>query len=267
MKILIQDINFSYGSHDVLQGVNMEISPGQVVCIAGPNGSGKSTLLKCLARVLIPKSGVVYLDGREISRLGSRELARLAGYVPQNGGEIFPFTVLEIVLMGRKPHLTWGVTRHDLEVVANVLKFMGIGEMAQRSLAELSGGQKQKVFIARALAQEPQVFLLDEPTSSLDIKHQLEVLEVVKALARRQSYVVIMVLHDLNLAARFSDHIVMLKDGRIYAAGKPRAVVTRENIGAVYGVEALIMESSFGPYVIPVGPVQGSDICLQAAAF
>jgi iron complex transport system ATP-binding protein len=252
---LIQDIRFSYGSHSVLKGVTMEVAPGQVLSIVGPNGSGKSTLLRCLARVLKPQGGAVFLDGREAARISSRELARLLGYVPQAVGEVFPFTVLETVLMGRKPHLNWGVAPKDLAVVAQVMQFMGLVEMAQRQMDQLSGGQKQKVFIARALAQEPQVFLFDEPTSSLDIRHQLEVLELVRELAGQQKRQVVMVLHDLNLAARFSDRMVMLKEGLIFAAGRPGDVLTAENVSAVYGVEASIADSALGPYVLPLRPV------------
>jgi iron complex transport system ATP-binding protein len=167
--------------------------------------------------------------------------------------------------MGRKPHLKWGVAKRDIEVVSEVIKFMGIEEMAERYLDQLSGGQKQKVFIARALAQEPQIFLLDEPTSSLDIRHQLEVLETLRELARQKKCLVIMVIHDLNLASRFSDKMVMLKEGRVFAAGKPGTVLTRENIGFVYGVEAAVTQSNFGPYVMPIRPVSDGEKCGQAA--
>lgn len=255
MRLLIQDICFSYGSNAVLKGVSMEVAPGQVLSIVGPNGSGKSTLLRCMARVLKPRNGSVFLDGREAAQIGSRELARLLGYVPQAVGEAFSFTVLETVLMGRKPHLNWGVAKKDLDVVAQVMRFMELDEMARRQMDQLSGGQKQKVFIARALAQEPQVFLFDEPTSSLDIRHQLEVLELVGELARQKKRQVVMVLHDLNLAARFSDRMVMLKDGLIYAAGQPGEVLTPENVGAVYGVEASIVDSALGTYVLPLRPM------------
>lgn len=266
MQLLIQDIVFSYGSCSVLKGVSMEVVAGQVLSIVGPNGSGKSTFLRCLARVLKPQGGAVFFDGRETAQISSRELAQLLGYVPQAGGEVFPFTVLETVLMGRKPHLNWRVAQKDLDVVAQVMQFMGLDEMAQRPMDQLSGGQKQKVFIARALAQEPQVFLFDEPTSSLDIRHQLEVLELVGELARQTRCQVVMVLHDLNLAARFSDRMVMLKDGLIYAAGEPGEVLTPENVGAVYGVEVSITDSAMGPYVLPLRPVAAGHHSLRAAA-
>lgn len=255
MELFIEDVNFSYGSYPVLQGVCMEVKPGQVLSIVGPNGSGKSTLLRCLAQVLKPQAGQILLDGMEISQINSRQLAKLMGYVPQAAGEAFSFTVLETVLMGRKPHLTWGVGPKDLNVVAGVMKLMHLEELAQRQLDELSGGQKQRVLIARALAQEPQVLLLDEPTSSLDIRHQLEVLELVRDFAHRQKRKVIMVLHDLNLAARFSDLLLMLCDGKVFAAGSPRDVLNEANVRAVYGVKARIVNSAADYYVIPVEPV------------
>ena len=266
MKMLIQDICFSYGSHSVLKGVSMEVAPGHILSIVGPNGSGKSTLLRCLARVLKPQGGSVFLDGREVAQINSRELAKLLGYVPQTMGEVFSFTVLETVLMGRKPHLNWGVAQKDLTVVAQVMKFMNLDKLAQRQMEQLSGGQKQKVFIARALAQEPQVFLFDEPTSSLDIRHQLEVLEIVRELASQQKRQVVMVLHDLNLAARYSDQMVMLKDGLIFAAGQPGDVLTTDNVRDVYGVEASIEESSLGPYVLPLKPMAADSIVPLRAA-
>lgn len=255
MELFIEGVNFSYGSYPVLQSVSMEVKPGQVLSIIGPNGTGKSTLLRCLAQVLKPQGGKIILDGREISKINSRQLAKMMGYVPQAAGEAFSFTVLETVLMGRKPHLTWGVGQKDLDVVAEVMRLMHLEELAQRQLDELSGGQKQRVFIARALAQQPQVLLLDEPTASLDIRHQLEVLELVRDFAHRQKGQVVMVLHDLNLAARFSDLLLMLNDGRVFAAGSPRDVLNEANVRAVYGVKARILNRATGYYVIPLKPV------------
>lgn len=255
MILYIDGISFSYGSYPVLNGVNMKVEPGQVVSIVGPNGSGKSTFMRCLTRILKPQKGKVFLDGREISRINSRELAKLMGYVPQSVGEAFSYTVLETVLLGRKPRMDWSVGDQDLEKVAQVLEFMDLEILADRTIDELSGGQKQRVFIARALAQEPNVFLFDEPTSSLDIKHQLEVLSLVQYLAHRERRHVIMVLHDLNLAARFSHLLVMLKKGMVYAAGSPEEVLTEENIKAVYDVRAKIIKSSSGPLMVPLAPL------------
>lgn len=184
--------------------------------------------------------------------------------MPQSAAEAFPYTVLETVLMGRKPHLKWGVSKKDLAVAGEILRYMRIDQMAGRYLDELSGGQKQKVLLARALAQEPEVLLLDEPTSNLDIRHQLEVLELVKDLAQQHRRTVVLVMHDLNLAARFSDKLVLLRDGRVFAAGRPKRVLTAESIGAVYGVEALVTDSKFGLQVFPLRPVAGQKTDLVA---
>ncbi len=249
IKLKVKGICFRYGSREVLRDVELEAKAGEILTIIGPNGAGKSTLLRCINRILKPYLGTVFLDGKELSRLKAQERAQVVGYVPQASGEVFPSTVFETVLMGRKPHLSWGVGRGDLEVVGAVLQRLGLMDLAERYLSELSGGEKQKVLIARALAQEPEVLLLDEPISNLDVKHQLEVLEMVRDVAR-QGKCVLMVMHDLNMAARFSDQLLMLKNGIVFAAGDPRSVLTPENIRAVYEVEAMIVPTSVGPYVI-----------------
>lgn len=264
MRLIIKDVSFSYGNHPVLQGLTLEVGEGVVAAIVGPNGSGKSTLLRCLAHVLRPRQGVIFLDGKDAAGISPGELARKLGYVPQAMAEVFPFTVLETVLMGRKPHLKWGVTKRDLEIVGRVLRYLGIQDLAERYLDQLSGGQRQKVLLARALAQDPEVLLLDEPTSSLDIRHQLEVLELIKDMAQLQKRTVVMVMHDLNLAARFSDRLIMLRDGGIFAAGGPKAVLSAENISAVYGVEAVVTDGEYGPYMFPVRPVAGQQASLAA---
>lgn len=267
MRLVIKDVSFSYESHPVLQGLTLDMGEGVIAGIVGPNGSGKSTLLRCLARVLKPQQGIIFLDGKEVAGMSPGELARKLGYVPQAAGAgVFPLTVLETVLMGRKPHFKWGVTKRDLEIVGRVLRYMGIEDLAERHLDQLSGGQRQKVLLARALAQEPQVFLLDEPTSSLDIRHQLEVLELIKDLGQKRNRTVVMVMHDLNLAARFADQLIMLKDGHIFGAGRPKTVLTAANIGAVYGVEAVVADGEFGPYVFPLRPVARERISLAAGA-
>lgn len=260
MNIAVQNVCFAYNSHPILQDVNLEVQKGQVVSIVGPNGAGKSTLLKCMARLLKPQGGTVYLNGKDIAGQKSRDLAKAMGYVPQNIRDVFPFTVLETVLMGRKPHLTWDVGDEDFRVVTQVMKFLEIEELAERPLDQLSGGQKQKVFVARALAQQPEVFLFDEPTSNLDVRHQLEVFTTIKQLAETEGRTVIVVVHDLNLATRFSDMLVMLKQGAIYATGKPEQVITEDNIRAVYNVSVAIMESKYGNYVLPLEPLKESAV-------
>lgn len=257
MKIVVRDVTFVYNRYAVLRGVSLGVAAGEIVSIIGPNGSGKSTLLRCLARVLQPQQGVVFLNGREIPAIEARQWARQVGYLPQAGGTAFPITVLEAVLMGRKPHIRWGVMARDLEAVERAMRYTGVEEMARRPLGELSGGERQKVLLARALAQEPEVLLLDEPTTSLDILHQLEILELLRQLAVEQGKAVVMVMHELNLAARFSDKLILLKEGSIFATGRPEEVLSAANIKAVYGVEAAISKGRFGLEVLPLRPVAG----------
>ncbi|CQR74386.1 putative siderophore transport system ATP-binding protein YusV [Sporomusa ovata DSM 2662] len=256
MNIAVQNVCFSYNSHPILKDVSLNVHQGQVVSIVGPNGAGKSTLLKCMVRLLKPQTGTVHLDGKDIARKNSRELAKALGYVPQNTRDVFSFTVLETVLMGRKPHVAWEVSDEDFRVVTQVMKFLGIENLAARPLDQLSGGQKQKVFVARALAQQPAIFLFDEPTSNLDVRHQLEVFATIKRLTETEGRTVIVVVHDLNLASRFSDTLVMLKQGAIYAAGKPEQVITEDNIRDVYNISATIIETRYGHYVLPIEPLK-----------
>ena len=257
----IKDCSFCYGSRPVLEKVTLEVKEGEMLSIIGPNGSGKSTLLRCICRVLQPGGGAIYLNGKDAARLSSRALARLLGYVPQSGAEVFPLTVFEAVLLGRKPYLNWGVGTRDREIVARILRFLKLEGFALKYLNELSGGEKQKVLIARALAQEPEVLLLDEPTSNLDIKHQLEVLGFLQKLARQGKMTVVMVLHDLNLAARFSEQLILLREGKVFAAGPPPAVLNPDSLSAVYGVEVSIAQNGpdAGIQVLPLRSLTWSE--------
>ncbi len=259
MKLKINECSFSYNIQLVLDHISMQISEGEVVSIIGPNGSGKSTLLRCICRVLQPRGGVVYLNNQDVAHLKPRELARLLGYVPQSGAEVFPLTVYEAVLLGRKPYLSWGVGPKDREIVDRILRFMKIEEFALKYINEMSGGEKQRVLIARALAQEPEVLLLDEPTSNLDIKHQLEVLGLMQKFAHEGGMTVIMVLHDLNLASRFSDKLVLINEGKVFASGSPAAVLNPANIRAVYDVEADVDQNGLGIQVLPLRSISEDE--------
>lgn len=252
MSMLIEDIVFGYGSKDVLKGVSFKVEDGELTSIIGPNGSGKSTLVKCIDGILEVKSGEVYIDSKKTKDMSLKEKAKTIAYVPQVSNEVFFQRVFDTVLMGRKPHLSWGVRREDLEIVAEVLEYMELTELSECYLNELSGGQKQKVIIARALAQQPDILLLDEPTSNLDIKHQLEVLEIVKKINKQRKSSVVMVIHDLNMAYRFSDNLVMLKEGNIFASGTPDLVLTKENINEVYEVEVTMANTDIGPCILPI---------------
>jgi iron complex transport system ATP-binding protein len=255
MRLTVKDVQFNYASVAVLKDVNMEVAAAEILGVVGPNGAGKTTLLRCIDRILTPQKGCILLDARDIKKLSRMELARGIGYIPQSISQVFPATVFDAVLMGRRPHIGWQASEKDLEKVLETLHLLQIEDLAMREINELSGGQLQKVFIARALAQEPAVLLLDEPTSNLDIKHQLEVMGIIKTIVKEKSISAIMAIHDLNLAARYADRIVMMNSGTIVSAGDPVSVLTRDNIKRVYGVDATVNYNSGKPYIIPLRPI------------
>jgi iron complex transport system ATP-binding protein len=253
LKLKINKLSFSYNSTPILKDVELDVGLGEMVCIVGPNGSGKSTMLKCINQILETEQNSVLIDGQDVNSLSLRELSMIMGYVPQTSTSAFSFTVFDVVLMGRKPYINWNLSDRDSEIVAEMLDFLGIGDLAMRHFTELSGGEQQKVIIARALAQQPKLLLLDEPTSSLDIKHQLEILCILKSLAETQHCSVIVAMHDLNLASRFSDRLLMLKRGCVFAVGTPESVLTEENIESVYGVKVRVSKSILNcPQVTPL---------------
>ena len=256
MKLKVKNVEFSYASTPILENVCMELAPSEILGIVGPNGAGKSTLLRCIDRILKPQRGSILLDGQEIKEMSRMEIARRMGYVPQTSQRVFPATVFDTVLMGRRPHLGWRSNEQDVEKVLEILKLLEIVEFALRDFNEISGGQQQKVLIARALAQEADVLLLDEPTSNLDIKHQLEAMDIIKKLVKEKGISAIMAIHDLNLGSRYSDEIVMLNGGSIFDAGNPSSVLTPENIKQVYGVEAVVRNESGRPYIVPIRPIR-----------
>ena len=258
MKLKVKNVEFSYASTPILENVCMELAPSEILGIVGPNGAGKSTLLRCIDRILKPQRGSILLDGQEIKEMSRMEIARRMGYVPQTSQRVFPATVFDTVLMGRRPHLGWRSNEQDVEKVLEILKLLEIVEFALRDFNEISGGQQQKVLIARALAQEADVLLLDEPTSNLDIKHQLEAMDIIKKLVKEKGISAIMAIHDLNLGSRYSDEIVMLNGGSIFDAGNPSSVLTPENIKQVYGVEAVVRNESGRPYIVPIRPIKSN---------
>jgi iron complex transport system ATP-binding protein len=247
----IRNLRFSYGSTEILRDINMGLNPSEVLGIVGPNGTGKSTLLRCIDRILIPE-GEILLDGQEISGMSRVEIAKRIGYVPQSMTGVFPATVFDMVLLGRRPHLSWRSSEEDMDKVLEMLDLMDIKDLAMRNFNETSGGQQQKVLIARALAQDVDILLLDEPTSNLDIKHQLEVMEILTELSKTKGISVMMAIHDLNLASRYSDRIIMLNGGGIRDVGDPASVLTAENIRSVYGVDVVVRNEDGKPYMIPM---------------
>lgn len=234
----------------MLKDITLDLTGPKFVSILGPNGVGKSTLIHCINKILSPTGGTVMLDGKDVKDITIKEMAKQVGYVPYSANDTFPLTVVDTVLMGRHPHSKWGSLDKDLDIVYDTLKMLGISHLAMRNFNELSAGQHQKVMLARGLVQEPKVLLLDEPTSNLDIRHQLDVTKMLKRLSDEKGILVIMISHDISIAAKFSDEIIMLRDGAIYAAGTPNEVITEPNLEAVYGVKSRIVDDDGRPHVI-----------------
>ncbi len=252
VKIVIQDLSFQYRSAPVLQGLSFNVGKGKILGLLGPNGSGKSTLIKCINQILRPQGRVV-MEGEDIHSMHVSDVARRIGYVPQSETMGMSMTVYDAVLMGRRVHMGWRPADRDLEVVARVLDEMKIESLAMEDIWELSGGQRQKVFIARALAQEPEVLLLDEPTSSLDLKHQLDTMETIRSLVERSGISVVMAIHDINLAARYTDTVALICKGAIYDIGQPQKLFTPQAVRDVYGVEATFLYDTAGnPVIVPL---------------
>ncbi|MCW3142159.1 MAG: ABC transporter ATP-binding protein, partial [Methanophagales archaeon] len=263
VKLKIKEVEFSYASVPILKNVCVELAESEMLSVVGPNGAGKSTLLRCIDRILSPQKGCILLDERDIKEMSRMELAKKVGYIPQSTTSIFSATVFDVVLIGRRPHISWRSSEEDTEKVLETLQMLNIEEFAMRDINELSGGQQQKVFIACALSQEPDVLLLDEPTSNLDIRHQLEVMDIIKTIVKEKRIAAIMAIHDLNLAARYADRIVMMNSGKIFAVGNPASVLTPDNIKSVYGVESEVMDKRGRPHIVPIRPV-GRPLKLKA---
>lgn len=256
IKLQVNNLSFSYNSAPILDNVHIEAAPSRLLSIVGPNGSGKSTLLKCIDKILKPQQGSILIDRLDTARISRTKLAKKIGYVQQSVTRGFPTNVFNTVLMGRRPHQGWHTSKKDEEIVWAVLRLLDIEDLALNYFNELSGGQQQKILIGRALAQEADILLLDEPTSNLDIKRQLEVMEIVSELVKKKELTAIVAIHDLNLASRYSHRMILMKNGKIVGAGDPISVLTPENIESVYGVEAVVKSQSETPYVIPLKPIK-----------
>lgn len=256
IELNAKDLTFSYnakkGLKPVLKDISLNIHGAQLVSILGPNGVGKSTFIHCLNKILEPTEGFVSINNYPVSDIPLKEMAKLTGYVPYSSNDSFPLSVTDTILMGRHPHSKIGSLDEDLKIVEETLKLIGIEDLADRLFNELSAGQHQKVMLARGLAQQPKILFLDEPTSNLDIKYQLEITRLLKRLSRQRNMLVIMISHDINIAAKYSDNILMILDGGIYAVGKPEDVITEENIENVYNVKSKIIMDDGRPHILLV---------------
>ena len=238
--IEVKNISFSYGRKPILTDVGFTAQAGECVGILGNNGVGKSTLITCINRIRIPTAGEVFIDGKSVKDMTRNELARSIAYVAQKN-EMTQTTVFDCVLLGRKPYIKWGVSQEDLDLCTAMIQRVGLEKLQLRSLDELSGGELQKVMLARALVQQPKVLLLDEPTSNLDPRNQYEMMALVQEIAREQGITVLIVIHDLNLALRYCDRFYFLKDGKGYRYGGLE-IVSDTVIETVYGIRAHVAE-------------------------
>lgn len=250
MRLVIDGIEFGYSSVPVLKDITLDANGPQLLSIIGPNGVGKSTLIHCINRILSPNKGTVMIDGDNVNDVSLKDLAKKVGYVPYSANDTFPLSVVDTVLMGRHPHATYKSLDKDLDIVYDTLRLLDIEDLALRNFNELSAGQHQKVMLARGLVQEPRILLLDEPTSNLDVRHQLDVTKMLKRLSREREMLVIMISHDINIAAKYSDQIILMNEGTIYDVGTPDKVITEDNLRTVYGVIAEITSDDGAPHVI-----------------
>jgi iron complex transport system ATP-binding protein len=254
-SIETRDIVFSYTTQPLFEGLSVAVGEGEFVGLVGPNGSGKTTFLNLLTRVLKPSRGQILVDGREIRSFPPRELARKIAVVPQESSIIFPFSVFEVVLMGRSPHMASILeSEEDLQIANEAMEMTGIAHLSGRTVTMLSGGEKQGVVIARALAQRPGILLLDEPTAFLDIKHQVDIYDILTRLNRERRMTIIAVSHDLNLASHYCERVLVFKKGNLMFDGPPEEAITTETIRNVYETDVVVSKDNQTgrPFVLPI---------------
>ena len=249
MLLTINNLSFTYNSHSILSDCTFSVRPGQLVAILGPNGAGKTTLLKCINTIHPASDGSIFLDGNDVLTMGRKRIAQGMGYVAQKT-ESSRFTVFDAVLLGRTPHMSWRVSRNDLKIVDAALDRLELQDLSLRYLDELSGGELQKVAVARTLVQKPRLLLLDEPTSALDLKNQVAILSLLREAVDDHGMAAIMTMHDLNTAFRFADTVIFLKNTRIHSAGSCQEV-TATVVEEVYGLPVDIHHINSCPIVIP----------------
>jgi iron complex transport system ATP-binding protein len=250
MILQVNNLHFRYNSRPVLGGLSFSVERGTILGILGVNGAGKSTLLKCINKILRPQNGCVLVEDHDLSTMSRTEIAKRMGYVPQRHAEDH-LNVFDTVLLGRRPYIEWNATYRDLDIVEKVIRLMRLEPLAMRPVTQLSGGEIQKVVIARALAQEPDLLLLDEPTSNLDLKNQLEVMNLVRHVVSEHGLAAIISVHDLNLALRFADRLLLLKDGVVHTLSDKEGL-SPEIIKEVYDVDVILSDMDGYPVVIPM---------------
>lgn len=251
MDLVISRVGKSFGSHRILDDISFALKSGEILALVGPNGSGKSTLIKSITRIHDPTSGIISLDGADIRTMNPVDVAMKIGYVPQHFTYTLYSTVFETVLLGRRRYIQWSVSDGELSRVQSALDALGMADLAGAYMDQLSGGERQKVFIARALAQNPSLFLFDEPTSALDIRYQIEVMETMRRITREQGASMVIAVHDLNLAYRYADAVLVLDHGRMAGYGEPHTVLTPECVRQVYGVDSFLVENEHGKFILP----------------
>ncbi|MCQ2078639.1 MAG: ABC transporter ATP-binding protein [archaeon] len=252
MKIEIKDIQCGYAGSDlIIRNIDLTLEGPKLVCIIGPNGVGKSTLVKCINHLLVPRGGSITIDGTDIATLGRRELSRLISYVPASSQECFSMPVLDSVMIGLYGRQGWRTSRTDLDRVYETLRLLDLEDLAMRPSNALSAGQRQRVALARGLIQDSPILILDEPTANLDVMHQMYVTEMLKVITARKGVLVIMICHDLNIAAQFADEIVVMgRPGVVRTVGRPADVITPELIREVYGIDSRVITHNGAPHVI-----------------
>ncbi|MDO5046466.1 ABC transporter ATP-binding protein [Campylobacter sp.] len=253
MSVVVENLNFTYGAKEILKDISLSAKNGEFIGILGANGCGKSTLLKNILRVLAPKSGIVQINNKPLKDYSLKELAKTLGFVPQKSVLSMPLLVEDILLMGRFCHLKnqfSGYGKEDNEKVKEVMELLGISHFAKRLAHSLSGGEFQRVLLARALVSEPKILLLDEPTSALDLNYAIEIMKICTKLTKELNLLSIMVLHDLNLASMFCDEILMLKGGKVRYKGTPKELYTKEILKEIYGLNCDVIEYKNNPFVV-----------------
>ena len=259
MRMSVRNLVQGYGSKTILDDISFDVDTGEVLALLGPNGSGKSTLIKTICNIMEPRSGQILIDETPIEDIDITDLAKIVSYVPQSTAAATYTTVMDTVLLGRKPYVTWSYRQKDIDYALDAMKAMRIIGYSSRDVSDLSGGQRQRVFLARSLAQCPSFFIFDEPTSALDLKHQMNTMIKMREVVHDKGAGMVIALHDINLAMNYSDKVLMLKNGKIFAYGTPDETITEENIRAVYGVESRIMEAEGRRFILPMSPDNFED--------